>query len=594
VSETRKLAAILVSDVVGYSKLVGADEDRILARLRTLRSDLIDPIIAVYRGRVVKRTGDGAIVEFRSVVDAVRCAIEVQSGMRERNAGVSDDQKIQFRVGIHLGDVVEESDGDLMGDGVNIAARLEGIANPGSICLSEDAYRQVRARLDLAVSDLGARELKNIAEPIRVYSLEVGVFAPPKAAPQAEPASPERPAPGPASFDKASIAVLPFQNMSGDAEQEYFADGISEDIITALSKISGLFVIARNSSFTFKGRAVEVGEVSKKLRVRYVLEGSVRKVGNRVRITAQLIDGATSGHIWAERFDHDLTDIFAVQDAVTQEIVSALALNLTEGERQRLAVEHTRNPEAYDLFLRGREIWYRGTKESDAEAMEMLTRAVASDRTFSPAYAFLAVLHMRAYLNQWSESPALSLKRGLELAEQAVALNERDAYAHWALGSLYLWMRRHDDAIAELEKALSLSPNFSPAHAILGLAMYYSGRPERALKSLDRAISLDPYWDIYLHFEAQAHFQMGKYESAIELLKRRLLRNPETDISRVLLAASYGHLGRVEAARAEWREALRVNPNYSLEHRRSALPYKNPDDFERLVEGLRKAGLPEP
>ena len=354
-SENRKLAAILAADVVGYSRLAGADEDRTLARLRALRSDLIDPTIAVHNGRVIKRTGDGALVEFRSVVDAVRCAIEVQNGMVERNAGVPQDRRIEFRIGIHLGDVVEESDGDLMGDGVNIASRLEGVAAPGAICLSEDAYRQVKARLDLSVSDLGNTQLKNIADPIRVYSLQVGKVAQAKAITTPEaPAALASTAPPP----KLSIAVLPFANMSGDAEQEYFADGISEDTITALSKLPQLFVIARNSSFTFKGRNVNVQEVGRSLGVRYVLEGSVRKSGNRVRITAQLIDATTGGHLWAERFDRDLTDIFAVQDDVTQHIVGALALNLTEGDRQRLATEHTDNLEAYDCFLRGREkLW---------------------------------------------------------------------------------------------------------------------------------------------------------------------------------------------------------------------------------------------
>ena len=301
-AETRKLAAILAADVVGYSRLAGSDEDRTLARLRALRSDLIDPTIAVHNGRVVKRTGDGSLVEFRSVVDAVRCAIEVQNGMVERNAGLPPERRIEFRVGIHLGDVVEESDGDLMGDGVNIAARLEGIAKPGAICLSEDAYRQVKARLDLAVSDLGPTKLKNIAEPVRVYSLEVGVPAPVKHAPQAEPATPE-PSARLALPDKPSIAVLAFQNMSGDPEQEYFADGMVEEIITGLSRIKWLFVIARNSSFVYKGKAVDVRQVGRELGVRYVLEGAVRKAGNRVRITAQLLEAETGAHLWADRYD---------------------------------------------------------------------------------------------------------------------------------------------------------------------------------------------------------------------------------------------------------------------------------------------------
>src|ERR1700691_404297 len=323
-SETRKIAAILVSDVVRYSRLAGADEDRILARLRALRSDLIDPTISVHHGRVVKRTGDGSLVEFRSVVDAVRCAIEVQNGMVERNAGLAPQRRIEFRVGIHLGDVVEESDGDLMGDGVNIAARLEGIARPGAICLSEDAYRQVRARLDLAVNDLGQTQLKNIAEPVRIYSLQVGVPAQAKPAPQAGPAKPEEPSARLALPDKPSIAVLPFQNISGDPEQEYFADGMVEEIITALSRFKSLFVIARNSSFTFKGRAVDIKEVGQRLGVRYVLEGSVRKASGKVRITGQLIDALTGTHIWADRFERDLTDFFALQDEVATSVVSAI------------------------------------------------------------------------------------------------------------------------------------------------------------------------------------------------------------------------------------------------------------------------------
>src|ERR1022692_4551268 len=318
-TETRKLAAILCSDVVGYSRLAGADEDRILARLRGLRSDLIDPTIAVHNGRVVKRTGDGSIVEFRSVVDAVRCAIEVQNAMVDRNAGVARDRRIEFRIGIHLGDGVEESDGDLMGDGINIAARLEGIAKPGAICLSEDAFRQVKARLDLTVSDLGATPLKNIAEPIRVYSLEVAKPVQAKPGTQREPATPEKPSALLALPDRPSIAVLAFQNMSGDPEQEYFADGMVEDIIAGLSRIKWLFVIARNSSFVYKGKAVDVRQVGRELGVRYVLEGGVRKARNRVRITAQLLEAETGAHLWADRYEGKLEDVFDLQDQITVE-----------------------------------------------------------------------------------------------------------------------------------------------------------------------------------------------------------------------------------------------------------------------------------
>ncbi|WP_027062167.1 adenylate/guanylate cyclase domain-containing protein [Mesorhizobium loti] len=586
-SENRKLAAILAADVVGYSRLASADEDRTLARLRALRSDLIDPIIAVHRGRVIKRTGDGALVEFRSVVDAVRCAVEIQHGMVERNAGVPQDRRIEFRIGIHLGDVVEESDGDLMGDGVNIASRLEGVAAPGAICLSEDAYRQVKARLDLSVSDLGSTQLKNIAEPIRVYSLQVG-SAGTKAAATLQTAT-SRPA---TAAPKLSIAVLPFANMSGDAEQDYFADGISEDIITALSKLSQLFVIARNSSFTFKGQNVHVQDVGTKLGVRHVLEGSVRKSGNRVRITAQLIDATTGGHRWAERFDRDLTDIFAVQDDVTQQIVSALALNLTEDVRLRLAPEHPRNTEAYDCFLRGRELWHRLTKETNLAARELLQRATELDPNFATAHAFLALTHGIDYLNRWGASPPESMAQAEEAATRAVMLDDNDPWAHWALAIAKLYTRRHDEAVDEVERALVLNPNFAEAHVSRGQTLYYLGRPEEALESFARAQTLNPYSpDVLLHFQALASFQLGRYEEAVDLLLQRLARNAITDVSRALLAACYGHLGRLPEARAAWQDLLRVNADYSLEHRRKVLPYKNPADFDLMVEGLRKAGV---
>jgi TolB-like protein/class 3 adenylate cyclase len=388
--EKRKIAAILAADIVGFSKLAGADEDRTLARLRALRSDLIDPTIAIHHGRVVKRTGDGALVEFRSVVEAVRCAVEVQNGMVERNAGLPPDRRIEFRIGIHLGDIVEESDGDLMGDGINIAACLEGIALPGAIYLSEDAYRQVKSRLDLTVSDLGATALKNIVDPIRVYSLQVGAPAIVKPASLLESATPDQPSVALALPDKPSIAVLPFQNMSGDQEQEYFADGIVEEIITALSHFRNLFVIARNSSFTYKGRAVDVKQIGRELGVRYVLEGSVRKAAGKVRITGQLIDAATGAHLWAGRFDGPLDDIFELQDQVTSSVVNAIAPKLEQAEIERAKRKPTENLCAYDHFLRGMSVLNLWTRDSNHEATKSFCKAIELDQNFATAYGMAA------------------------------------------------------------------------------------------------------------------------------------------------------------------------------------------------------------
>ena len=382
--------------------------------------------------------------------------------------------------------------------------------------------------------------------------------------------------------------------MSGDPEQEYFADGISEDIITALSKLSQLFVIARNSSFTFKGKSVLVREVGKDLGVRYVLEGSVRKSGNRVRITSQLIDASTGGHLWAERFDRDLTDIFAVQDDVTRQIVAALSLNLTQGDRRRLMAEHTDNMEAFDGFLRGRELWWRHAKEPNVQARELLQRAIELDPNFAPAYAWLAAAHVNDYVSGWSASPSRSLELALEAGTRAATLDERYPYAHWALAMINLWMRRYDAAIRAAENSIALNPNFAD-----GLQQPRRdpalcrpvGGGDSLFRALDGAGSYLP--GNGAAFPRSDVFQLGRYEEAAAVLKRRIFRFPDTDASRVLLAAAYGQMGRLDEARAAWREALSVNPDYSLEHRRKVLPYKNADDFEAVVSGLRKAGLVE-
>jgi adenylate cyclase len=590
-AETRKLAAILAADVVGFSRLTGEDEDRTLARLRTLRSDLIDPTIAVHRGRVVKRTGDGAIVEFRSVVDAVRCALEIQNAMIERNAGVAEDRRIEFRIGVHLGDVVEESDGDLMGDGVNIAARLEGVAEPGAICLSEDAYRQVRARLDLAVRDLGATALKNIAEPVRIYSLRVGPPAQAKRDELSEAKSSGMPA-SLALPDKPSIAVLAFENMSGDAEQEYFSDGIAEDIITDLSKLSELHVIARNSSFVYKRKSVSVSVVARDLGVRYLLEGSVRKAGNRVRVTAQLIDSLTGGHVWANRFDRELTDIFDIQDELTREIVNALKLNLTTGERERLVHKRAANVEAYELLLRSREQTMLLTRSGNMAARTLADAAIAIDPNYAAAYALIAFTHLNDYANGYGSDPERSLRAGRELAERAASMDDEDPACHMALGTAYSWSRDLDRAEAQARRGLALSPSYVELMLLLATVQIYAGDPADALTTLDALMRLDPHYpDIALQFVADARFSLGEYEVAVGAIEQRLKRNPESETAFALLASCYGWLGRSEDAHTAWVEALRINPDFSVERRRRVQPFRNPEDFERRVEGLLRAGL---
>jgi adenylate cyclase len=491
-AETRKLAAILVSDVVGYSRLAGSDEDRILARLRALRSDLIDPTIAVHNGRVVKRTGDGAIVEFRSVVDAVRCAVEVQNAMVERNAGLPPERRIEFRVGVHVGDVVEESDGDLMGDGVNIAARLEGIAKPGAICLSEDAYRQVRARLDLTVNDLGPTQLKNIAEPIRTYSVEVGTTAQVKHATVAKPTAAEKRSERLALPDKPSIAVLPFQNMSGDAEQEYFADGMVEEIITGLSRIKWLFVVARNSSFIYKAKAVDIRQVGHELGVRYVLEGSVRKSGNRVRITAQLVEAETGTHLWADKFDGALEDVFNLQDQITERVVGVVEPSLKQSEIERSRRKPPENLEAYDLYLRAVP-HMASVMPADAKiAMSLLEQALKLDPNYPAAHAFIAWCHEICFMRGGFDEA--DKKAGLRHAHIAIASGSDDATT-LAVAALVIAIlsKDHKAALSAIERALSLNPSSATAHYWGAMIHASSGNSTTATAYANRALRLSPF-----------------------------------------------------------------------------------------------------
>lgn len=587
--ETRKIAAILAADVVGYSRLAGVDEDRTLARLRALRSDVIDPTIAVHHGRVVKRTGDGALVEFRSVVEAVRCAIEVQNSMVERNTGLPVDRRIEFRIGIHLGDVVEENDGDLMGDGVNIAARLEGVATPGAICLSEDAYRQVKARLDLSVSDLGAISLKNIAEPIRVYSLEVGA---PSEASRAVvlnrvPEIPERP-------NKPSIAVLPFQNMSGDPEQEYFADGIVEDIITALSRFKSLFVIARNSSFTYKGRAVDIKQVGRELGVRYVLEGSVRKAGGRVRITGQLIDSDTGAHLWADRFEGSLEDVFDLQDQVTASVVTAIAPKITQAEMERARRKPTNSLDSYDLYLRALTLFHQFTPESLSEAVALLRRAMDVDPSFAPAAALSLLSFGWWHSEARGERP--NTDEALRLARQMGANPSDDPDVLWMVGWVLAYLAGETATGKSLiDRGLVLNPNCAQAWLASGYVNSFANNNEAAIEALQRAARLsplDPLGQLMKFGTALAHLQSGRHQEAIAWADQALQQKPGFINAMIVRAAACGHLDRREEGHEWVGRIAQIAPTLAISEIRNFLSvFFVPEALAWQVDGLAKAGM---
>ena len=636
-SETRKLAAILVSDVAGYSRLAGADEDRTLARLRTLRSDLIDPIISVHRGRVVKRTGDGSIIEFRSVVDAVRCAVEVQTAMIERNAGVPPEKRIEFRVGVHLGDVVEESDGDLMGDGVNIAARLEGIAKPGAICLSEDAYRQVKARLDLKVRDLGSTQLKNIAEPMRVYALEVGVQAHAKVATPSGPAqlsaasaprrrsvlalsalaialllaagaaawhfaganrSPPIASTRPAEAAHLAIVVLPFTNLSGDPTQDYFADGITENLTTDLSRLSGSFVIARNTAFAFKGKNADAREIGKELGVRYVLEGSVQRDQNRVRVNAQLIDAETGGHLWAERFDKPLADLFDLQDEIVASLASQLGAELITNEARR--AERTPNPNSMDLYFQGMAWFNKGRNPADnARARGFFERALALDPHNLDAVVSMACADGQVATGYYVDDKAERLASVEANLNRVLSQSPNNARAHYCMGRAEVQNKRGAQGIAESERALALNPNLASAHALIGLAKLFDGHPEETESHELEALRVSPHdteADVWVAYIALAKMHLGAYEEALGLYRRAKELNPNYPTGRFNMAAALMELGRLDEARAEVQAGLALNPGFTLRRYRDGAQSDNPvflKGRERIIGDMRKAGVPE-
>jgi len=624
----RKLTAILSADVKGYSRLMGEDE---VATVRTLTAyrEMMAALIQQHRGRVVDSPGDNLLAEFASVVDAVRCAVEIQEELKARNAELPENRKMEFRIGINLGDVIEEGD-RIYGDGVIIAARLEGLAEGGGICISGTAFDQVENKLALGYKYLGEHSVKNIVKPIRLYRVLTEPGAVTTKVSREKRAGPRqwhrvalavvaililgaaavaiwhfylRPAPTPMEVasvekmafplpDKPSIAVMPFVNMSEDPKQEYFSDGITEEIITGLSKVPHLFVIARDSTFTYKGKPVKVQQVGRELGVRYVLEGSVRMAANRVRISAQLIDAKTGYHLWAERYDRDLKDIFALQDGITMKILIALQVKLTEGQQARLFGKGTKNLEAYAKLLQGREHSNRFNRESNVLARQMFKEAIALDPEYAMAYLNLSATHLMDLLYGSSRSPKRSLEQAEELVQKALALDDSLAKAYSFLGRIYLTKRQHEKAIAEGERALALAPNSAFVHAALAFSLYYAGRPEEAILLLKKAICLNPIprsW--YLNTLGCAYRLTGRYEEAIATYKKALHRARGSLFAHLGLASAYSLLGREEEARAEAEEVLRIDPKFSLDHLAKSLFFKNQADTELVIDSLRKAGL---
>ncbi|HKF71035.1 MAG TPA: adenylate/guanylate cyclase domain-containing protein, partial [Stellaceae bacterium] len=572
------------ADVAGYSRLMGAEEEGTLTALKAHRSELIDPKIAEHRGRIVKTTGDGMLVEFPSVVDAVRCAIEVQQRMSEHNVDVPSDHRIEFRIGINLGDIIIDGD-DIYGDGVNIAARLEGLAEPGGLCVSRKVRDEVRDKLDLAFEDMGEQQVKNIARPVRAFRVkQAGGFA------HSRPALPLP--------DKPSIAVLPFQNLSGDPEQEYFADGIVEEIITALSRFRSLFVIARNSSFAYKGKSPDIRQVGRELGVRYVLEGSVRKSGNRVRITGQLVDTLTGVHLWADRFEGAFENIFDLQDQVAASVVGAIAPKLEKAEIERAKRKPTESLDAYDYFLRGLPSFYSvANREVNAEALRLVNRAIELDPEFASAYGMAARVYVRRKASGWIIDPANEIAETARLAQRAVELGRDDAVALTASGSALAYVVRDlDTGVALIDRALALNPNLAEAWHFGGWVKIWLGEPDAAIERVARAMRLSPLDPLMPGMQsatANAHFIAGRYDEASSWAAMALREAPDLQPPLRVAAASNALAGRLEPAQKAVARLRQLHPALRVSNLRDVLGPYRPEDIARYEEAMRKAGLPE-
>ena len=576
----RRLSAILLADVAGYSRLVGVNEEGTLARWKAHWSDLIEPKIKDHDGRVVRITGDGMLVEFASVVNAVRCAVEMQRGMAERNVDVAPEQRIEFRVGINFGDIIIDGD-DMWGDGVNVAARLEALAEPGGICVSGRVQEDVQGKLDVAFEDAGERELKNIARPIRVYRVRMeggGSAAPPLPLP-----------------DKPSIAVLPFQNMSGDPEQEYFADGLTEDIITGLSRQQWFFVIARNSTFTYKGKAVDVRDVARQLGVRYVLEGSVRKSANAVRVTGQLIDAAQGTHLWAERYDRELLDIFELQDDITNSVIGSIEPQILAAEAARARRKPPHSFDAWDLVMRALPHLWRLSTEEHQQAQQLLRQAIDLDPGYAHAHALLGWSYISMFNLDTRRPIGEFTDRALDAGNKAVTLDDQDPWAHLVSGLGHARRRRSELALTHLSKSVGLNPNFALGHAGLGYALAVGGEPELGLESLELALRLsprDPFLAIYAPtVRYMALFALGRYEEALAVCRSTAEMHPNHAGAWRLMTVSLGMLGRIDEAKEALARTRVLHPDLSTAHVENDTVYADPADRSRFLEGLRRAGL---
>lgn len=579
----RRLAAILAADVAGYSRLMGEDEEGTLATLTAHLKELVEPCIAEHRGRVVKMTGDGLLAEFASVVDALRCAVAFQEGMRERNADTPEDRRIEFRIGVNLGDVMVQDD-DVYGDGVNVAARLEGLAEPGGICVSGTVFDQIGTKLDLAVEDLGPKSVKNIAEPVRTYRVRIEAATLTAGGGTEAPQLP----------DKPSIAVLPFANLSGDPQQEPFADGMTDDLITDLSKVSGLFVVASNTSFAYKGKRADIRATARELGVRYVVEGSVRKAGDRVRINAQLIDSTTGGHLWADRYDGDLTDAFALQDEVGRQVVAALAVRLEHGEQARLQHIHTRSVEAYELYVRAKSIPFPPVKERVARARDTYQRVIEIDPEFAGGYAGLsAVLSWGAFFGHWNE-PEAEIDRAVKLARKGIDVDDTFGWSYTALGFACLARGEFEEAVAAAEKGERRQPGDADAQAYLGYCLIWVGRAREALQRINRAIPLNPHLNVpYYYWLLLAHFTLEEYDEAIAAFRTNIDRGGPTALpGNCLGAAAYAASGQVEEAKRLALLVLEERPDFTVGGWRRPYRWKESANNERFLSALREAGLP--